>query len=109
MVGPAAWRATMLKPGGDGHIGYVLEHPSMIVFGPDDGPSLIEEVGPLLRECPDFPVMLGIHEPSLARRVVERCRHALTTMGRAKLDILMVWVESVQDLHASHSASATSW
>lgn len=97
-VGPCAWRATMLE---DGATGYVIEHPSLIVVCPDDPPTLLQRLGPTLRECPNLPVMLGVHEPSNPRRLQERVAAAQEALQRDVIDCLVLWVEEPRDFEGS--------
>jgi hypothetical protein len=91
-VGPCAWDAAALL-GPDAS--YVAAHPSLIVAGPDLDETALRAVG---LAAGDLPLLLGVHEPEFSRRLPELVNRRVAALGRARVELLVLWVDDSRSL-----------
>ncbi|MEX0744339.1 MAG: hypothetical protein WD118_01950, partial [Phycisphaeraceae bacterium] len=91
-VGPCAWRITMLA--GE-HADYVHAHPSLIVAAPDDDDAVLAAAAPRLAA---LPVLLGVAEPTFARRFAGQIEQRMQALGRSRVEALVLHVDDPQEL-----------
>ena len=91
LVGPCAWRASMLPA----HFDYLRGHPSLLVTHPDDSPELLSSLAPMIAS---FPVMLSIREPRFSRRIPDAITQRLDALKLPAVEIVALFVEDPADL-----------
>lgn len=91
-VGPCAWHVSMLT--GE-HADYVHAHPSLVVAWGSDDEGVLRKAGPHIG---NLPVLLGVREPSFARRLPGAIEARLDALGRDHVDILMLHADDPQEL-----------
>ena len=104
-VGPCAWWSTALSNTPD----EIQDKPSLVAVHPDHDAEHLNELAPLLASLREqtedrmqgtapWPVMLGLHEPSFARRLPELVRRDLEALALPRIEVLTLWIEDPQDL-----------
>lgn len=95
LVGHCAWDLSLLT---GPHQRQVLEQPSLVVAGADESPHDLARAAGVLREFPDIPVALEVHEPTFARRFRQHIEERIAALGRSKVELLVLRVQEPQDL-----------
>ncbi|MEX0744190.1 MAG: hypothetical protein WD118_01200, partial [Phycisphaeraceae bacterium] len=91
VVGPCAWRISMLVD----HADHVRPRPSLIVVSPEDDDDVLTAAAPKLG---DLPVLLVVPEPSFARRLPASIEKRMEALGRERIETLMLQVDEVTEL-----------
>lgn len=103
VVGPCAWRASMLA-GGTAHatqqerdeaVAYVNAHPSLVLVEPQDDQAVLDQVA---RLAATIPVMLCMNEPDFVRRFDAQVRTRIAALQCQKVAGVILYVEELSDL-----------
>lgn len=101
VVGPCAWRASMLnvKDAKARHdlMAYLHSHPSLMIVEPEDDAALLARVGELAKS---LPVMLCMNEPDFVRRLDEQVRQRVAQLNATKVAAVIIRVEELPELKA---------